>query len=401
MPNQGYGLLQHGKPIRLIDQSMRKSPSPFFFLSTFLLVLQCNSSITLFLDDKGPDAWTRRRKITINNAAQAENLLNFPLMVRVDATRIDYANTQDAGQDIQFRDSDGKNILSHEIEKWNEAGSSYVWVKVPQVDASSATDYIWMYYGNTATSDGQNATTVWDSDYKAVWHFASIASAGDSTANGISGTNNTISQVDGQAGQAYSFNGTSSWVDLGLNKNIIGGNRATTISVWISPSATISSTKNILAIAKNGTPPINSSRVTFGGDATNNFAAGGRADDSAPANATQATNTSPLITNSWQFLTVVIDYPTQDVKFYHNGSLVADNDTSLASWTSTQLSSTTSANAAIGAEDDGSAFFFPGKMDELRLSGAARTSAWIAADYKSLSDTFLTFGSEEVDPRLP
>lgn len=363
------------------------------------LGIACNSAISQFLSDAIPvktcNSWSKRRKITINNAAQAENLVNFPLLVRVDSTRIDYSAMQSAGQDLRFYDSDGVTSLSHEIERWDSSGNSYIWVRVPQIDASSSSDSIVMCYGNSTAADGQAATAVWNSNFRAVWHFSSTTIASDSTANGSAGTNNTIAEADGQVGKAYSFNGTSSWVDLGQNKSFIGGNSFTTISAWIAPSATIASTKNILAITKSGTPPINSSRVTFGGDATNNFSAGGRADDTAPSNATQSTTTSPLLSNSWQFLTVVIDYAGQDIRFYYNGSLIADNNATLASWTAASLSSTPSANAAIGAEDDGSAFYFPGKIDELRLSDSARSAAWIAADYKSVSDTFLTFGAEE------
>lgn len=369
------------------------------FLSLLLAGNACNSAITQFLNDAIPvktcNSWAKRRKITMNNSAQAENLLNFPLLVRVDSTRIDYSVMQGAGQDLRFYDSDGTTQLSHEIERWDSSGSSYIWVRVPQVDASSASDSIVMCYGNSGVTDGQAATSVWNSNFRAVWHFAATTSASDSTANGFAGTNNTITQVDGQAGKAYSFNGTSSWVDLGQNKSFIGGNSATTVSVWIAPSASITSTKNILALTKSGTPPINSSRVTFATDTTNNFSAGGRADDTAPTNVTQTTNTSPLVTNAWQFLTAVINYTTQDVRFYYNGALISDDNATLSSWTSTTLSSTPSANGAIGAEDDGSAFYFPGKIDELRLSDTARSAAWIAADYKSVSDTFLTFGAEE------
>lgn len=363
------------------------------------LGIACNTAISQFLSDTIPvktcNSWSKRRKITINNAAQAENLVNFPLLVRVDSTRIDYSAMQSAGQDLRFYDGDGVTLLSHEIERWDSSGNSYIWVRVPQIDASSSSDSIVMCYGNSTAADGQAPTAVWNSNFRAVWHFSSTTTASDSTANGFAGTNNTIAEADGQVGKAYSFNGTSSWVDLGQNKSFIGGNSFTTISAWIAPSATIAATKNILAITKSGTPPINSSRVTFGGDATNNFAAGGRADDSAPSNATQSTTASPLISNSWQFLSVVIDYAGQDIRFYYNGSLIADNNASLASWTAASLSSTPSANAAIGAEDDGSAFYFPGKIDELRLSDSARSAAWIAADYKSVSDTFLTFGVEE------
>ncbi|NIM51397.1 MAG: DUF2341 domain-containing protein, partial [Gemmatimonadales bacterium] len=55
-------------------------------------------------------------------------------------------------------------------EKWDEAGTSWVWVKVPQIDGSSNTDYIWMYYGADA-SDGQNAADVWSQGYVSVWHL--------------------------------------------------------------------------------------------------------------------------------------------------------------------------------------------------------------------------------------
>jgi len=67
-------------------------------------------------------------------------------------------------------DTDG-TALSYEIEKWDETATSYVWVKVPQIDINSNTDYIYMYYGNTGASDVQNVNGVWNSDYTAVWHF--------------------------------------------------------------------------------------------------------------------------------------------------------------------------------------------------------------------------------------
>src|SRR3990167_5742171 len=116
-------------------------------------------------------SWAYRRKITFDNSAQAENLTNFPVLVKLDSTRIDYANTQDSGQDIRFADSDGTTLLSYEIEKWDETGSSFVWVKVPQIDTSSNTDYIYMYYGNSEASDAQSANGVWDSNFKSVWHL--------------------------------------------------------------------------------------------------------------------------------------------------------------------------------------------------------------------------------------
>lgn len=122
-------------------------------------------------------SWAYRRKITFDNSAQAENLTNFPVLVKLDSTKIDYSNTQDAGQDIRFTDSDGTTLLSYEIEEWDETATSSIWVKVPQIDASLNTDHIYMYYGNAVAADGQAVTSVWDTNSKGIWHMKDEAGA--------------------------------------------------------------------------------------------------------------------------------------------------------------------------------------------------------------------------------
>ena len=102
--------------------------------------------------------WSFRRTLSFDNTAQTENLADVPVLVTLDATRIDYGQTQNNGEDLRFVDGDG-TVLAHEIEEWNEGGTSYVWVKVQQVDGSSDTDFIHMYYGNAVAADGQNART--------------------------------------------------------------------------------------------------------------------------------------------------------------------------------------------------------------------------------------------------
>ncbi len=116
--------------------------------------------------------WQYRQKLTFDNSGQSENLVNFPVLMKLtEPTNIDYANTQDNGQDIRFVDSDDVTQLSYEIEEWNETGDSWIWVKVPQIDGSSNTDYIYMYYGNPSAPDGQNLTEVWDSNFVMVQHL--------------------------------------------------------------------------------------------------------------------------------------------------------------------------------------------------------------------------------------
>jgi len=116
-------------------------------------------------------SWLRRRKLPIDNASQAETFADFPILVALNSDRIDYADTQDAGEDIRFIDSDGLTELKYEIETWDETGTSYVWVKVPQIDGASNKDHIWLYYDNIGAADNQDAASVWTNGYSGVWHL--------------------------------------------------------------------------------------------------------------------------------------------------------------------------------------------------------------------------------------
>ena len=74
-------------------------------------------------------------------------------MKLTDGVNIDYSQTQNNGEDLRFFDANG-TALSYDIEQWNESGDSYVWVRVPKIDAGSTTDSIWMYYGNAVAPEG-------------------------------------------------------------------------------------------------------------------------------------------------------------------------------------------------------------------------------------------------------
>jgi hypothetical protein len=159
-------------------------------------------------------SWAYRRQITFDNSAQAENLVDFPVLVKLNPNRINYSNTQNSGQDIRFTDADGTTQLSHEIETWNEAGDSFLWVKVPQIDASSDSDYIYMYYGNASVGDGQNSSSVWNNTIARYHLGETTLSAGspisDSSANAASlAVHTSATTTTGQSNGAMQFSGAS------------------------------------------------------------------------------------------------------------------------------------------------------------------------------------------------
>ena len=321
-------------------------------------------------------SWMYRKKVTFgNNFSGAGTLTNFPVMVAIDSSRIDYGNTQNSGQDLRFTDSDGTTLLSYEIEKWDESGTSIAWVKVPQID-NSATDYIYMYYGNPSATDSQNKTAVWNGNEVDVWHLGegSGGSAGDSTSSGNTGTlTGSTWTTSGQVDGALSFNGTSSdYVQFASNVDITG---TKAVSFWFKPTGNITN-DHTMFYASDGTAndylaiEIFSSRVAAITDDT--------------FNATRNRNTSVTISaNNWYYLTV--NKGTLSISnIYLNGTDVVQDDGNF-------IGGGTAATF-IGGD---TASYFPGVMDEVRVYSGTRSAAEVGADYRGMSDTFNTYGSQE------
>ena len=83
------------------------------------------------------------------------------MLVRLDASAVDFSRIKAGGADIRFVDDDG-NLLDHEIDSWDDGTeTAAVWVKVKQLDAGSTTDFVYLYYNNADASDAQNSAGVW------------------------------------------------------------------------------------------------------------------------------------------------------------------------------------------------------------------------------------------------
>jgi Domain of unknown function (DUF2341) len=168
-------------------------------------------------------------------------------MVALNSSRVNYNLIKAAGADIRFVDSDNQTILDYEIERWDTSGTSTVWVKVPQIDASSNTDYIYMYYNNNAASDAQDAAGVWSNGYSAVYHFGQTTGAyTDSVSNHVSNSSDAqtvTSRTTTLLGYAPTFGGgagtnfitipdadTFNFTDFTTEAYIQGAGAGTTVS---------------------------------------------------------------------------------------------------------------------------------------------------------------------------
>lgn len=330
-------------------------------------------------------SWEYRKKITFNNSSQAENLTDFPVLVKLDSTRIDYNYTQNAGQDIRFTDSDGVTLINYEIEKWDETGSSFVWVRVPQIDASSSTDYIYIYYGNSLATDGQSTTSVWTSNYKLVQHLAESSGTGinDSTSNNNDGTKRSGTEPNsittGQIGGAQNFDGSNDYIgatDTGFPTS--ANDRS--VSLWFNPTT------------YNAACPIFTYGTEGGGK---RFEVGTRTTTwlvIAVNGAAYGTTDTP---NAGQWTHVVFTFTganNSDFKMYING---AQKTTSSQTGTDKAVNTTSNGASQIGSNIARTNFCYSGSVDELRVLNTVSSASWIAAEYKSESDTFNTFGVVE------
>ena len=148
-------------------------------------------------------------------------LTDFPMLVNLSDTWLKKAPDGDiqhaSGWDIIFRGLDATTCngtapcdLDFEIETYDgSTGKLVAWVRVPQVYAGDNDpdndSVIYMYYGSSCVADDpQNATGVWDSNYKGVWHLAEK--------------------------YGLDFDGADDYVDTGYNIH----HTQTTIEAWIS-----------------------------------------------------------------------------------------------------------------------------------------------------------------------
>jgi len=336
------------------------------------------------------------KKITVDHTQVNSTLTNFPLLVNIagDDDLKTVANggrvEHNLGYDIIFR-SPTCGQLDHEIEKYDgSAGTLIAWVRVPTLSAGTDTE-VYMYYGDSGViCSPENPPGVWDSNYGGVWHLdetvddeATTGTHYDSTANDNDGSQTNNDDTEGKIGTAQMFDGNSDYI---YTSNSFNNPQNFTVSAWFKTST--ASGKRVVGFESDQSGTYSGSwdrHIYVGTDGKVYFGAYSGSTD-------VAVSTNTLNDDTWHYAVGVRDNGADYIRLYIDGSLnnstYNPNAENYSGWW--RIGSYKSSGWTSG--QDG---FFPGGIDEVRVSNTVRLADWIMTEYKNQNDpgNFYTIGS--------
>ncbi|MGE5832656.1 MAG: DUF2341 domain-containing protein, partial [Methanomicrobiales archaeon] len=320
-----------------------------------------------------PCSWTSRKLLTTNITMINGTQSNFPALVSLSSDADLAADAQDNGNDIVFTDSTGTQI-PHEIESFSgTTGALVAWVKLPTVSSSVNTD-IYMYYGNSSTASQQNASGVWDSNYRGVWHMNVTA---DSTSLNTC-TNQGSTSTTGKVNNARYF-GTSQYIDCGAFENL---NNQLTLETWLKLDTNIPASTWPNDVGKGNENwggwrlySQNSNQLMFAYNGSDNSIHYDLYDN--------------INLGTWYQVAITFDVSGNSARMYVNGQpyMTAGASHGISNGPQNLIIGTTSNQLNTN-------------LDEVRISNVARSPGWIATEYANQNrpDLFFSVGTEEASP---
>lgn len=373
--------------------------------------------------------WRYRVKISFDNSGQSEDLVNFPVLVKLSNDSPIYSNLASAaGDDIRFFDGAGSPELPYEIEEIDTNGLTFIWVRVPRIDALSTNDFIWMYFGGSNATPKSSGPSVFPpSEYNIVVHFSRDANGSNASidfGNYAAGNEPTLYDSTGQYPLTWKFSATNQPVPTAtegfhttnslIGKGVRGAPSPLRKTVFMSSMDTTQdfSTGTYSAFVfyqPTGSPDSFRRFIDNQGTGTR-YIRWGVHNWRAPFSQFgwdgnyELANTG-LAANNWYFLALAWDasnpFAGWQFEYYAQGT----NDKAGTNWTHVLTNDTVpgSLYTFIGRDTTQSATdsrHMAGIVDELRWYKTKKSAAWIRADYLNSVGTngFCAVGNLEIRP---
>lgn len=313
--------------------------------------------------------WALSMKISFTGYTRTETLTNFPVLVTFTEGSngfhyADFASPAD-GADLRFSSADGLTELPYELETWNTAGVSVVWVQVDRLSAGTNIIAYWGKDGEPVMAYTTNGA-VWSQGFGGVWHLdEAVANGGlvnDSTSNRNNGVfadadGDSITAVAAAVGKGIHLTGDADCATVPHSASISPTN-ALTMEAWMLSDG-VNWNSSYTALSKELS-------YLFGGNgSTKNYVAYFR--DASTWRSAQMT-TLASVTN-WHHY--VGTYDRVRLRLYIDGAEVVNNAFSTAI--------VTNGNPLVIGGRPGSSAYLDGWLDEARISSVGRSSNWVWA----------------------
>lgn len=356
-------------------------------LSSDTIAQALQSGRFIHLDPWWNSSYHHYKQITINASYIDADLVGFPILIYSANTSM--ISEMDGGDSIRFVNTANTTEYPYEIERF-ASNEMIVWVNVSRIDDTTDTK-INMYYNNTNAVDGQNASRVWDSYFKFVYHMDDDGTSvvDDSTSydnDGNKASANNPAQATGKIGYGQLYDTNTDGITT--ESTIALGTTEYTVECYYKSSSASNQVlfnnrgggTNYLSVDLQTVSPKWRIRTFLENTATKGYT---------------YTNTLPnSVDGVWRYAVSTRDNTgTGLLRIYNNGT----NDT----YESVDLDATytiTTNTMSLGKDPLGTGSTLVGYLDECRMSLVRRNDSWIKAQYHSMNRTtgFITMGIEHV-----
>ena len=324
--------------------------------------------------------WPYRKQITIDASATGANIAgaaeNVPVLVRLSLANFQYFNNlKPDASDLRAIADDDSTPLKFHIERFDpQAQIALIWVLLPKLNGGGKTSF-YLYYGNANASSASDPAGSYDAQQVLVYHFGpAAASPQDSThyksdPTSFKATVNPTSLI----GTGASFSGSQTITVPATGALHLAAAQGYTVSAWVRLGAAQTSA-DVVQLFDQGKELV---LGISGTQASARYASG----SGAPVTLQQ---TGQLTTGDWHHLALSLG--GGQLTLYVDGAQVGQ-----AAAQPVDIAGTLTVG---GAATGGS--FFTGDMDELEVSGVARSADWIkaAATSQGMMAPLVVYGTD-------
>ncbi|MDQ3030891.1 MAG: DUF2341 domain-containing protein [Myxococcota bacterium] len=319
------------------------------------------------------DCWpdfSHRVRITVDGRSYDDPLADFPILVSLPPGALGTGIARDDGADLRFVLADC-TPLPHEVETWDPAATSHVWVRLPQAGARATHD-LDLYFGDPTASDVSSPNGVFTADYVGVYHLDEDDPFRDSSASrSPPGSNRSTTATEAQVGDGRLVGGGSVVVS---DNPFPVGESPRSVCVWNRTDDDGASYYWMFSYGI-GDRPVGA------------FALGrhGEQLQCQGADGTTLVGYDVYIPGdrSWRYSCCT--YGEGQARLYSDGAHVIER---ARAWP------VTPSTANLGSAQSGSNSWI-GAIDEVRVSSVVRSDDWIAAEHASMTGALVTIGALE------